>query len=296
MTRTIETLDRRLAAVNSPNSCTARYARSGDAEVPTLRRRTHRTTIGQFRTSRFALSPSVRLHVRLLVGIALLLTAVSTGRASIVISDAVGDTFGTPFVSHDITSAETTVTDTDITFILSFLADIAPPSDFTSFNNVVGFIDIDTDQNASTGSISNQSLLSPNGPSGLGIEYYVDLFSEAFTPGFVDVIDALTFLPVGSVPISFEPRAFSLTIPLAMLGGDNGNTNYGAIVGDFFDSSDEITNFGLAPAYSRRDSQQVVPEPSSLLVWSLLVAGVVGAVGRRRRQFKRLHISSYSPP
>ncbi|MHB0960423.1 MAG: hypothetical protein ACYC0X_31545 [Pirellulaceae bacterium] len=229
------------------------------------------------------MSRLVRRHVQFLFSILLLMTTVSTGQASVIFSDPVGDTFGAPLVSHDITSAETTVTATDITFLLSFLGDIAPASDSSSLNNLVGYIDIDADQDSSTGSISNQSLFSPNGPSDLGIEYYVDLFSEAFNPGFVDVVDAGTGFAVGNVPITFASRAFSLTIPLALLGGDNGNTNYGAIIGDFLDSSDEITNFGLAPAYSRRESAQVVPEPSSLVVWSLIVAGVIGTCRRARR-------------
>ena len=127
----------------------------------------------------------------------------------------------------------------------------------------------------------------------------MDLYSEAFNPGFVDVVDAQTGLAVGSVAITYELRACSLIIPLALLGGDDGNTNYGAIVGDYYDSSDEITNFGLPPAYSQQESQQVVPEPSSCIVWSIVIAGVIVTVRRTRRvtgNLKRPRIDRSASP
>jgi hypothetical protein len=93
----------------------------------------------------------------------------------------------------------------------------------------------------------------------LGDEYFLDLFSEEFSPGLVDVVHAASVLVVGQATIQFENMSFSVTVPLSLLGGDDGRINYGIIVGDYIDMSDEARNGGESPAFS-------VPEPGSLAV------------------------------
>ncbi len=221
------------------------------------------------------------------------LTLCSEG-AVVSFSDPAGDTFGSPSVSHDVVSIQTIATATEIAFTVTFSDNIAPASAFDVLS-VTGFIDIDTDQDAGTGGVASDGVSTSNqtafgqGASGLGIEFYLDLFSEAFNPGFVDLIDALTGLPVVVDPTTLEPAAaaivfsttsFSVTVPTAWLGGDDGNVNYGVIVGDFRDVSDEATNPDQAVAYSRVGAVAAVPEPTGLMIWCSLAVGSI--IARRR--------------
>ena len=191
--------------------------------------------------------------------------------AAIVFDDPLGDTFGgTGFDAHDIISIETEATGSEIVFIVSFAAEIASV-------DLISFIDIDTDQDSSTGVTSNQTNFGP-GPSGLGIEFFIfvgELSSE------VAVTDALTRLPVGFAPIVFEPTSFTVTLPTSIIGGDDGNVNYGVTVGNRSEATDVATNPDQAPAFS-----STVPEPTSLLTWSLLAVGLI-FYRRRRRTLKK---------
>ena len=107
-------------------------------------------------------------------------------------ADPLEDTFGSPTVVHDITSIGSSLSRDEITFFVEFAEAIAAPSDLLSINSVVGFLDIDTDQDTGTGAISNQTTFSPSGPSGLGVEYFLDLSSEEFAPGLVDVVETVS--------------------------------------------------------------------------------------------------------
>jgi len=98
-----------------------------------------------------------------------------------------------------------------------------------------------------------------------------------FNPGMVDLLDADSNL-VDTLPITFEPAgsptSFSMTIPLTSLG-DDGTLNFGAVVGTDIEPSDEV--FGTT------GPDGIIPEPSTFLIWSMLVGLGVGVGWRRRR-------------
>ena len=190
--------------------------------------------------------------------------------------DPIGDTFGDGQFAADIALLDSVVSNTDVTFIVQFHNDISPPSALAE-NSVVGFIDIDVDQSFETGEKSNQSKFSPAGPSGVGTEFYVDLFSEEFSPGSAEVVDATTATVVGAAPIQFGSRELSVTLSLALLGHDDGLVNYGVIVGDFISHSDEATNFGEGVAFT-------VPEPTFVI---LDLAFMLMLLARRRSQARK---------
>lgn len=176
--------------------------------------------------------------------------------------DPLGDTFGTGAVQIDILSAEAVFDSTNLHLALLFADAISAPS-LGADNSVIGFIDLDTDQDAATGVTSWQELFAPDPPSPLGDEFYVDIESESFHPGFVDVYDAPESMIAGTVPVNFASSSMSMTIPLALLGADDGLLNYGVVVGTFAEATDEFPN-GTVPATS-----QPVPLPGAVLLGAI---------------------------
>ena len=142
-------------------------------------------------------------------------------------------------------------------------------------NSVIGFIDLDTDQDSATGVTSWQELFALDTPPSLSDEFYVDIESESVHPGFVDVYDAVSSLIAGTVPVNFASGSMSMSIPLVLFGGDDGLLNYGVVVGTFAEATDEFTN-GTVPATS-----QPVPVPGAVLLGIL----GLGAAGLKLRKF-----------
>lgn len=175
-------------------------------------------------------------------------------------TDGHEDTFGASPDPHDLLSIEAISEGGHTTFVLTFFEEISAASNLNSTANVVGFIDIDVDQDPSTGAISQQSMFGPGKNSALGAEYYIDLFSEEFSPGLVEIIDSQRSIVVGQAPIHLLDNSLSVIVPLSSLGGDDGLFDFGAIVGDFVDMSDEA-----GPATSL-----LVPEPATTSVVVML--------------------------
>lgn len=183
-------------------------------------------------------------------------------------NDPSGDTFGSPNTPHDIAILDARVSPTSVTFVVDFYNEITPPSAFSAIS-VVGFIDIDLDQDPTTGAVAKKTEFSPAGDSRLGSEFHIDLFSERFHAGEVELVDTVTMQPVGMVAIIYGPTSFSLAVPLELLSGDS-LFNYGVIVGDLLDMSDEAPNNGFATT---------IPEPS---VIALTVLASLLCVAKRR--------------
>jgi hypothetical protein len=199
--------------------------------------------------------------------------------------DPIKDTFGEEPVQLDISAIDAIFTKTEITFEISFFTPISPASAFAD-NSVVGIIDIDTDRDETTGVISAQSFFAPPPPSGLGVEFIIDLLSENRSPGFVDVVKPVgpnRGEVVGNVAIAFTANSLSVTVPLTFLGNDDGLVNYGTVIGTyvgpvigtFVELTDEAPNNPVATSRS-------VPEPS--LIAGLLILGVLGTRSLLKRQ------------
>jgi hypothetical protein len=191
---------------------------------------------------------------------------VSPAHAGTVL-DPVGDTFRAGAVQHDITSVSTAVGGGNVQFTFNFAAAISAPSVLAG-NNVVGFIDLDTDQNPVTGAVPITNVFSPAPPVVMGDEFFVDVGFETANPGSVGIFDAISSALVGTVPIAFGATSFSLSIPLALLGGDDGLMNFAAIFGSFLEPTDRIPN-GATPL-----STAAVPTPATLLLLTSAVVGV----------------------
>jgi hypothetical protein len=212
----------------------------------------------------------------------LILSGTSTYAA--LVSDVMGDAITGSFATYDITSIDALYTPSDVTFIVNLTSNPLAPSS-SGNSGVHGFIDIDVDSNPTSGAGSNISTLSPPfGNSGLKIEYYIDLFSEASHAGFVDIKDPIA-LTTTTAPIVYGTNMFSVAVPLSQLGNDDGMLNYAVVVGDFGNSTDQAVDAGIISAggmpASSSPAPSAVPLPAS--VW-LFGSGLLGLAGMARRK------------
>lgn len=225
----------------------------------------------------------------------LFLTTALPARADII--DPTGDTVGIGPVQLDVTRVTAQLTGGNaLTFTVHFAGPISPPSLFAP-NSVVGFIDIDADRNPATsgnapwggvdligGNNWINAFVNPPNPGfppvpgplvNLGDEYYIDLGSEGFQPGFVDFYETQTNSIVATLPITYGADSLSVGIPLSLLNYQPA-VNYGLIIGTFFEPTDRVPN-GANPAASN------VPEPSSLLLLGVTSVFGLGYLRRRKR-------------
>lgn len=233
-------------------------------------------------------------------GVAVFLFTALSADAGPILTDPPGDTFGTG--THDITtySAITDPATSTTLLTVNFAGPISPPSAFAP-DSVLGFIDLDTDRNPTTGGTTpwlgaltgGNSWINffippnPGTPAlppphdtliALGDEFYVDLFSEASNPGFVDLTDANTGA-VAAIPIAFGPTSFSILIPLT--GSGNGSLNFGLLFGTIVGPTDRAPN-GAEPA------QSYVPEPGSIVSYAIMLLCLLGYAWRRGPHWQRI--------
>jgi hypothetical protein len=211
----------------------------------------------------------------------LLLGWVSPAVAGPIFPDPVGDTFGTISYQPDITAIRGDLVGDALVFRVDFAGAILPPSTTPSLPTdplVEAFIDIDADRNPATGAASHLSTFGLGDPApGLGVEFYIDLGTEANHPGFADFVDTLTQQAIGEVPVTFEPTWFSAAVPLALVGNGDGRVNYGVLAASFaIEPTDQAPNPGDPVAFVTAPQATGVPEPGGFLAFGLALATGLG--------------------
>jgi hypothetical protein len=200
--------------------------------------------------------------------------------ASSIVFDPVGDRFSTlPPGYPDITSIETTLTSDTITFVITFAETIAPfpPTGPITPNMIAPRIDLDTDQNPSTGFIGATTRLSEfygYPPLNLGTEFTISVGSSV-APYEVRGLDSEFNHVAFVVPdgATYGPNFISIMIPLTLLH-DDGLMNYGVVVfGGVAVPSDRAPNG--TTTYTTAETP--VPESTTFL---LLCAGLAGLATR----------------
>ena len=230
----------------------------------------------------------MRSRAFVLAGIALL--ALASPAAATTVMDLPGDAVAGAYQTYDLTSIDAVFSSTDLTFTLQLTGGVTAPS-VNANSGLSGFIDIDVDSNLNTGAASTITVAGTTfagfGSSGLGIEYYLDLFTESSNPGFVTLKDPINVMNTSQVPISYGATSVTIVVPLSALGNDDGQVNYAVLVGDFGGPTDQavdalVIQTGGLPAMS---SPVAVPEPHT--IW-LLAGGVATAMAARKRRSRRI--------
>ena len=208
------------------------------------------------------------------VGTIVLLLVIPTLAPAQVFSpvvDAVGDAqdpFGAGPPLLDIDVIDVRYDAVNLYYRMTFHTPISPASAMLP-DSVGGLLEFDTDQTSETGLPPLQNFFSPPfAMLGTGWDYYVDLFSELFHPGLVEVFDSL-LVPVGTFPIVYGAKHFEGTIPLASLGGDDGIVDFTTTIGTVPQPTDATDVYGISV---------LIPEPATLTLLGL------GAVALRRRR------------
>jgi hypothetical protein len=153
---------------------------------------------------------------------------------SFTVPDPTGDTFGFGPVQHDITLISAKGDASTFCLTVEFAGPV-DPADAGTGQEVVGFIEFDTDENATTGFSGGVDFFCPNF-AGIGVDATLDMFSVS--GGFA------TIVPSGDlVPIIFNDNSFTAVIPLSALGGDN-SFNFAKVLGTFAEPTDCAPNGG----------------------------------------------------
>ena len=80
---------------------------------------------------------------------------------------------------------------------MDFAAAIVPPPGGGGGNEVIGFIDLDVDQNSATGLAGgNVGVFCPMPPAAFGVDFFIDLGSFDAMANTVQVLDGMG-MPVG---------------------------------------------------------------------------------------------------
>jgi hypothetical protein len=191
-----------------------------------------------------------------------------------VLNDPQGDMFGVGSNQPDIQSVSGTLSGDNLIFSMNFFTPVVAPSTGSS-QAIGGYLDLDLDQNASTGAPSYQSIFAPSGQKGglLGDEALIDLFSEQLHPGFVDVLDRSSFTSLGLAAITYGSNSLQIQVPLSVLG-DDGALNYGAVIGTFSQPTDAAPNT-VVGTVGATSSSGLLKEPNDTLSQAIATSGLI---------------------
>ncbi len=170
-------------------------------------------------------------------------------------SDPIGDTFGSGSTAVDATSLDVGVFQNHLVISMTFANTVSPPDSGEADALGGGYIDIDADQDGATGDVPWSELVTDGDTTGMGNEFYVDLFTYSGGDGAFDLFDDLNEVIVGRVAAVFTETAMTVSIPLNLLDG-NGSVNVAAVVGTVDEPTDVVPNNGSVSG----------PQPTAALI------------------------------
>ncbi len=177
-------------------------------------------------------------------------------------SDPAGDTLayfsGTGPQAIDLLEITGTYKADSLIMTLRFAAPIRP-SGVQAPNSLAGFLEFDTDENASTGSPPATNELGGNAP--LGVEYVIILNSSDTTT--VQILSTLGGGSPSRARAEYSGTSLTLRIPLASFGNDDGNFKFAGVIGTLPRPTDLLPDAGVYTARRPGTSAQMAPVRSS---------------------------------
>jgi hypothetical protein len=133
------------------------------------------------------------------------------------------------------------------------------PANAVARNSIGGEIELDMDDNTSTGYVPPDSNLF-GASAVLGVDYNVDLFDA-----FPKVLLLLSGTGMAQVAISYPGNSVIIRIPLHLLGDDDGNFALAAVIGPYVWASDLFPNAGQLVVRREVGATAIVVQQSIML-------------------------------
>jgi hypothetical protein len=155
--------------------------------------------------------------------------------------DPQGDSFGFEEFQYDIASIGMFIDETETYFIMHIMFNnpVSAPSGGFDMYGLVGYLEIDADQNPSTGFEASLNMFAPPEEplTSMGVDYSIQFFEYDHLFHTLPVYRKDIFELTGYVNIEFGESSCTLQIPLSALpdpvtGEDNdGNIDFGFVLG-----------------------------------------------------------------
>jgi hypothetical protein len=161
-----------------------------------------------------------------------------SGVTTAKVTDPTGDAFGANPVQWDLTAMTITRDTGGVTILLDFSSTVIPPAsgDTTA---MIGFVDLDVDQDSTTGFSTLVDTFRPgSGSTGMGSDYLLELTSA--TGVVLDTLGGAT----GQVAVTYSGTRVTVRIPRSRIGNDDAFLNAAAIVGTNAEPTDIIPENG----------------------------------------------------
>jgi hypothetical protein len=177
--------------------------------------------------------------------VAFAVTCVALPKVTLPAADPVGDTLATGSTTApaaiDLRNVAVRYTASSVIFSFKFTFPIVSAARAAA-NSLYGFFDLDVDENTNTG--NPPAINGFGGAATQGVDYSIDVFTATDT----SVAVVSTAGTTTRVPAVLNGDSVVVTIPLQVLGNDDGNMSLTAVFGTFDRPTDVFPNSGVALA------------------------------------------------
>ena len=133
----------------------------------------------------------------------------------------------------------------------------------TSMDDPAGYVFFDTDQDPETGFAPEEFAGLPE--QDIGVDYFADLFGIHGSDPVVLIVNG-DFEIVAEVPAVIEGQSLTFAAPLEALGGDDGEADVAAVIGDFFEPLDWAPDEGHGTIQTFTDAPWMGADPTEGVV------------------------------
>jgi hypothetical protein len=162
-------------------------------------------------------------------------------------TDPPEDTFGLMSFQYDILSVDMFIDEQDSYYIMhiTFNNPVHAPNSGFDTESLVGYLEIDADQDPETGTEPSGNVFAPIGesPSSMGVDYSIQFFEYDDLFHTLPIYDTEFWTLMGYVNIIYGETSCTLQIPLSALPDrdgydDDGNMDFGFVLGTIPEPTD----------------------------------------------------------